>query len=141
QEMNRAFGHDITYVTTIGLSQIAGAQMLHAYRPRSRVNAGQAGPLVWTGPAALGVVRAKPGETVVASSGDYDFQVMIEELAGRAQRHLPYLHLVINNSSLRPIRQSQRTFDMDYEVPPAFDNSSATPEAQEGGYSGYGVDH
>lgn len=58
QEMNRAFGRDTTYVTTIGLSQIAGAQMLHAYGPRTWINAGQAGPLGWTGPAALGVVRA-----------------------------------------------------------------------------------
>ena len=141
QEMNRAFGRDITYVTTIGLSQIAGAQMLHAYRPRSWINAGQAGPLGWTGPAALGVVRAKPGETVVALSGDYDFQFMIEELAVGAQHQLPYLHVVVNNSYLGLIRQSQRTFDMDYEVSLAFDNINATPEAQEGGYSGYGVDH
>ena len=89
--MNRAFGRDTTYVTTIGLSQIAGAQMLHAYRPRSWINAGQAGPLGWTGPAALGVARAKPDQTVVALSGDYDFQFMIEELAVGAQHNLPYL--------------------------------------------------
>src|SRR5690625_952378 len=141
QEMNSSFGKDVTYVTTIGLSQIAGAQMLHAYSPRSWINAGQAGPLGWTGPAALGVVRAKPGETVVALSGDYDFQFMIEELAVGAQHQLPYLHVVVNNSYLGLIRQSQRTFDMDYEVSLAFDNINATPEAQEGGYSGYGVDH
>ena len=30
---------------------------------------------------------------------------------------------------------------MDYEVSLAFDNINATPEAQDGGYSGYGVDH
>lgn len=72
QEMNAAFGRDTTYVSTIGLSQIAGAQMLHVYGPRKWINAGQAGPLGWTGPAALGVVRGKPDETVVALSGDYD---------------------------------------------------------------------
>src|SRR5699024_2762695 len=77
QEMNAAFGKDVTYVSTIGLSQIAGAQMLHVYKPRHWINAGQAGPLGWTGPAALGVARSKPGETVVALSGDYDFQFMI----------------------------------------------------------------
>lgn len=141
QEMNRAFGKDITYVTTIGLSQIAGAQMLHAYRPRSWINAGQAGPLGWTGPAALGVVRAKPDETVVALSGDYDFQFMIEELAVGAHHQLPYLHVVVNNSYLGLIRQSQRAFDMDFEVSLAFENINAQPEAHDGGYSGYGVDH
>lgn len=141
QEMNQAFGRDTTYVTTIGLSQIAGAQMLHAYNPRSWINAGQAGPLGWTGPAALGVARAKPGETVVALSGDYDFQFMVEELAVGAQHNLPYLHVVVNNSYLGLIRQSQRAFDMDYEVSLAFENINASPEAKESGTAGYGVDH
>ena len=34
QCMNNAFGKDTTYVSTIGLSQIAGAQFLHVYHPR-----------------------------------------------------------------------------------------------------------
>ncbi|MFP5316586.1 MAG: glyoxylate carboligase, partial [Actinomycetes bacterium] len=34
QEMNRAFGRDTRYVSTIGLSQIAGAQFLHVYEAR-----------------------------------------------------------------------------------------------------------
>src|SRR5699024_484601 len=59
QEMTAAFGKDVTYVATIGLSQIAGAQLLHVYKPRHWINAGQAGPLGWTGPAALGVARSK----------------------------------------------------------------------------------
>src|SRR5699024_3626393 len=109
--MNRAFGRDITYATTIGLRQVAGAQIFHAYLRRSWMDVGQAGPLGWTGPAALGVGRAKPGETVMSLSGDYHFQFMIEELAVGAQPQLPYLHVVVNTSYLRLIRQSQRTFD------------------------------
>ncbi|MDQ6754959.1 MAG: glyoxylate carboligase [Actinomycetota bacterium] len=135
QEMNTAFGQDTTYVSTIGLSQIAGAQLLHVFGPRRWINAGQAGPLGWTVPAALGVVRGKPGETVVALSGDYDFQFMIEELAVGAQFQLPYIHVVVNNSYLGLIRQSQRGFEMDYEVSLAFENINS-PET-----NGYGVDH
>ena len=60
EEMNQAFGPETRYVTTIGLSQIAGAQMLHVYRPRHWINCGQAGPLGWTIPAALGVATADP---------------------------------------------------------------------------------
>jgi tartronate-semialdehyde synthase len=135
EEMNRAFGRDTTYVSTIGLSQIAGAQMLHVYGARKWINAGQAGPLGWTVPAALGVVRGKPGETVVALSGDYDFQFMIEELAVGAQHNLPYVHVVVNNSYLGLIRQSQRGFGMDYEVSLAFENVNY-PDG-----NGYGVDH
>ncbi|ANJ26224.1 glyoxylate carboligase [Agromyces aureus] len=140
EEMNMAFGADTTYVTTIGLSQIAGAQMLHVFGPRKWINAGQAGPLGWTGPAALGVVRGKPGETVVALSGDYDFQFMIEELAVGAQFNLPYIHVVVNNSYLGLIRQSQRGFEMDYHVSLAFENIN-TPQDGTSTAQGYGVDH
>lgn len=135
QEMNKAFNADTRYVTTIGLSQIAGAQFLHVYKPRHWINAGQAGPLGWTGPAALGVATAAPDEKVVALSGDYDFQFMIEELAVGAQFNIPYVHVVVNNSYLGLIRQSQRAFDMDYYVQLSFENINS-PEM-----GGYGVDH
>ena len=61
QCMNSAFDDkDTCYVTTIGLSQIAAAQFLHVYKPRHWINCGQAGPLGWTIPAALGVRVADP---------------------------------------------------------------------------------
>jgi tartronate-semialdehyde synthase len=137
EEMNRAFGPETRYVTTIGLSQIAGAQLLHVYRPRHWINCGQAGPLGWTIPAALGVCVADPDATVVALSGDYDFQFMIEELAAGAQHKLPYIHVVVNNAYLGLIRQAQRGFSMDYEVSLAFENINRTGDAE----PGYGVDH
>ncbi len=136
QCLNRAFDdHDTCYVTTIGLSQIAAAQFLHVYKPRHWINCGQAGPLGWTIPAALGVRVADPARRIVALSGDYDFQFMIEELAVAAQFKLPYVHIVVNNSYLGLIRQAQRGFEMDYCVSLAFDNVNA-PET-----GGYGVDH
>ena len=133
--MNEAFDRDTCYVTTIGLSQIAGAQFLHVYKPRHWINCGQAGPLGWTLPAALGVRAADPDRHIVALSGDYDFQFMIEELAVGAQHKLPYLHVVVNNSYLGLIRQSQRGFQMDFEVSLAFDNINSDE------VEGYGVDH
>ena len=138
QCMNNAFDKDTTYVSTIGLSQIAGAQFLHVYHPRHWINCGQAGPLGWTIPAALGVCAADPTRKVVALSGDYDFQFMIEELAVGAQFNLPYIHIVVNNSYLGLIRQSQRGFAMDYCVQLAFDNIN-TPD--DNGLRSYGVDH
>ena len=135
EEMNQVFGKDTCYVSTIGLSQIAGAQFLHVYKPRHWINCGQAGPLGWTIPAALGVVKADPDRNVVALSGDYDFQFMIEELAVGAQFNLPYIHVLVNNSYLGLIRQAQRGFEIDYCVQLAFENINA-PEI-----NGYGVDH
>jgi tartronate-semialdehyde synthase len=135
EEMNRAFGRDTRYVSTIGLSQIQAAQLLHVFEPRHWINAGQAGPLGWTVPAAIGVATADPEATVVALSGDYDFQFMMEELAVGAQFNVPYIHVLVNNAYLGLIRQSQRGFDMDYCVQLSFDNINA-PEV-----NGYGVDH
>ncbi|WP_378741555.1 glyoxylate carboligase [Nocardia brasiliensis] len=135
EEMNRAFGPDVRYVSTIGLSQIQASQLLHVYRPRHWINAGQAGPLGWTLPAALGVATADPDSTVVALSGDYDFQFLIEELAVGAQFNIPYIHVLVNNSYLGLIRQAQRNFAMDYYVQLDFDNINS-PEV-----GGYGVDH
>jgi tartronate-semialdehyde synthase len=135
EEMNEAFGRDVCYVSTIGLSQIAGAQFLNVHNPRHWINCGQAGPLGWTLPAALGVRAADPERQIVALSGDYDFQFLIEELAVGAQFKLPYIHVVVNNSYLGLIRQAQRGFDMDFQVQLAFENINA-PDLD-----GYGVDH
>ncbi|WP_318200607.1 glyoxylate carboligase [Streptomyces sp. SCL15-4] len=135
EEMNKAFGPETRYVTTIGLSQIAGAQMLHVYRPRHWINCGQAGPLGWTIPAAIGVAKADPDSPVVALSGDYDFQFLIEELAVAAQHKIPYVHVLVNNAYLGLIRQAQIGLDINFQVNLEFENIN-TPEI-----GVYGVDH
>ena len=140
QCMNNNFDRDTCYVSTIGLSQIAGAQFLHVFKPRNWINCGQAGPLGWTVPAALGVRAADPARRIVALSGDYDFQFMIEELAVGAQFRLPYVHVLVNNAYLGLIRQSQRGFEMDYHVQLSFDNINASEDLVQGA-KGYGVDH
>ena len=81
------------------------------------------------------MVKADPSRKVVALSGDYDFQFMIEELAVGAQFNLPYVHVLVNNAYLGLIRQAQRGFDMDYCVQLAFENINATEAGS------YGVDH
>jgi len=135
QEMNKVFGKGTRYVSNIGLSQIAAAQFLHVYQERHWINCGQAGPLGWTVPASLGVRAADPDGQIVAITGDYDFQFMIEELAAGAQFNLPYIHVLVNNSYLGLIRQAQRAFSMDYHVSLAFENINAEENAA------YGVDH
>lgn len=135
QEMNEVFGKTARYVSNIGLSQIAAGQFLHVYKERNWINCGQAGPLGWSVPAALGVRAADPTSEIVAITGDYDFQFLIEELAAGAQFNLPYIHVLVNNSYLGLIRQAQRMFTMDYCVSLAFDNINSTENAS------YGVDH
>lgn len=135
EEMNKVFGPETRYVTTIGLSQIAAAQFLHVYRPRHWINCGQAGPLGWTIPAAIGAATADPETPIVALSGDYDFQFMIEELAVAAQHKVPYVHVLVNNAYLGLIRQAQIGLDINFQVNLEFENIN-TPEL-----GVYGVDH
>ena len=40
EEMNKVFGRDTCYVSTIGLSQIAAAQFLHVFKARNWINCG-----------------------------------------------------------------------------------------------------
>lgn len=134
EEMNKAFGPETRYVSTIGLSQIAGPDAARLPpAPLDQLRSG--GPLGWTVPAALGVAKADPEASVVALSGDYDFQFMIEELAVGAQHRIPYVHVLVNNSYLGLIRQAQRAFDIDFQVNPEFENVNS-PEL-----GVYGVDH
>src|SRR6202049_2200502 len=140
QCMNNAFGRDVCYVSTIGLSQIAAAQFLHVYKPRHWINCGQAGPLGWTIQDGLGADSADPSREVIGISGDYDFEFLIEELAVGAQFNLPYVHVVVNNSYLGLIRQAQTNFDMNYCVSLGFDNIN-TQEGLSDIPKGYGVDH
>ncbi|MEU9117504.1 glyoxylate carboligase [Streptomyces sp. NPDC048483] len=135
EEMNKVFGPETRYVTTIGLSQIAAAQFLHVYKPRNWINCGQAGPLGWTIPAAIGAATADPETPIVALSGDYDFQFMIEELAVAAQHKVPYVHVLVNNAYLGLIRQAQGGLGINFEVNLEFENIN-TPEI-----GVYGVDH
>ena len=72
---------------------------------------------------------------MVALSGDYDFQFMIEELAVGAQHRIPYIHVLVNNAYLGLIRQAQRAFDIDFQVNLEFENINS-PEL-----GVYGVDH
>ena len=81
-------------------------------------------------PPRSACARPTRSRSIVALSGDYDFQFMIEELAVGAQFKLPYIHIVVNNSYLGLIRQSQRGFDMDYCVQLGFDNINAPDELE-----------
>ena len=134
-EMNKVFDGNTRYVATIGNTQIQANQFLHVQQPLHWINSCQAGPLGWTMPAAIGVAKADPTKPVVAISGDYDFQFMLEELAVAAQHKIPYIHVLVNNAYLGLIRMSQMAFKIDYCLDLSFENVNC-PEN-----NGYGVDH
>lgn len=120
KEINEIFGEDTYFVTAIGLYQIWGGQHHRAHRPRHYQVCGQAGPLGWEIPAAIGVKRALLArgsrDEVVGIVGDYGFQYMVEELAVAAQYDVPYVLIMLNNEYLGLIRQASIGYGMNYQV-------------------------
>ncbi|MEE6258819.1 glyoxylate carboligase [Plantactinospora sonchi] len=116
REINEFFGPDTYFVTAIGLYQIWSGQFQNVFKPRHYQVCGQAGPLGWEIPAAIGVKSAKPDAEVVGVVGDYSFQFLVEELAVAAQYNIPFVLVMLNNEYLGLIRQAEIGYEMNYEV-------------------------
>ncbi|MEK8173067.1 thiamine pyrophosphate-dependent enzyme [Streptomyces sp. M19] len=120
KEINEVFDEHTHFVTAIGLYQIWGGQHQRAYRPRHYQVCGQAGPLGWEIPAAIGVRKALEGQgrddDVVGVVGDYGFQYTVGELAVAAQYNVPYVIVMLNNEYLGLIRQASLAYGMNYQV-------------------------
>lgn len=116
RDINALFGPETYFVTAIGLYQIWSGQFQTAHRPRHYQVCGQAGPLGWEIPAAIGVKSAEPDAEVVAVVGDYGFQFLVEELAVAAQYDVPFVIIMLNNEYLGLIRQAELEYSMNTEV-------------------------
>ncbi|GAA2808719.1 glyoxylate carboligase [Saccharopolyspora taberi] len=123
REINALFDPDTYFVTAIGLYQIWSGQFQTAHKPRHYQVCGQAGPLGWEIPAAIGVKSAKPEAEVAAVVGDYGFQFLVEELAVAAQYNVPFVIIMLNNEYLGLIRQAENdAFGMKTEVDIHYDD-------------------
>jgi tartronate-semialdehyde synthase len=120
KEINEIFGPETYFVTAIGLYQIWGGQHQKVHLPRRYHVCGQAGPLGWEIPAAIGVKKAlkktDPNAEVVGIVGDYSFQFLVEELAVAAQYNVPAVLIMLNNEYLGLIRQAEIGYEMNFEV-------------------------
>jgi tartronate-semialdehyde synthase len=123
RELNDLYPADTTFVTAIGLYQIWSGQFQRTVLPRRYLVCGQAGPLGWEIPAAIGVKCAHPDREVVAVVGDYSFQFLMEELAVAAQYRIPFVIVMINNEYLGLIRQAEIPYDMNYAVDLHYDEN------------------
>ncbi|MCU1687487.1 MAG: gcl [Amycolatopsis sp.] len=123
KEINEYYGDDTYFVTAIGLYQIWSGQFQHAHKPRHYQVCGQAGPLGWEIPAAIGVKKARPDAEVVGVVGDYSFQFLVEELAVAAQYDVPFVLIMLNNEYLGLIRQASIGYDMNFQVDIHYDVS------------------
>ncbi|OXM69055.1 glyoxylate carboligase [Amycolatopsis vastitatis] len=122
KEINETFGQDTYFVTAIGLYQIWSGQFQQAHKPRHYQVCGQAGPLGWEIPAAIGVKKARPEAEVVGVVGDYSFQFLVEELAVAAQYDVGFVLIMLNNEYLGLIRQAETGYEMNFEVDIHYDS-------------------
>jgi tartronate-semialdehyde synthase len=120
KEINEFYGDDTYFVTAIGLYQIWSGQHQKVHKPRHYQVCGQAGPLGWEIPAAIGVQKAlaaeNPNAEVVGIVGDYSFQFLVEELAVAAQYDVPFVLIMLNNEYLGLIRMGEQAYEMNYQV-------------------------
>ncbi|WP_103354336.1 glyoxylate carboligase [Amycolatopsis sp. CA-128772] len=123
KEINETFGEDTYFVTAIGLYQIWSGQFQKAHKPRHYQVCGQAGPLGWEIPAAIGVKKARPEAEVVGVVGDYSFQFLVEELAVAAQYDVGFVLIMLNNEYLGLIRQAETGYEMNFEVDIHYDSN------------------
>lgn len=78
--------------------------------PASLLFSGGFGPMGYGVPGAIGAALANPGKPIVAIVGDGDFQMTLQELATIHEMQLPIVICIINNSSLRIIKQWQEMY-------------------------------
>jgi tartronate-semialdehyde synthase len=116
QELNERFDGDTIFVTAIGLYQIWSGQFQKVSKPRHYLCCGQAGPLGWEVPAAIGAKLAAPDKQVVGVVGDYSFQFLMEEVAVAVQYGVPFVLVMVNNGYMGLIRQSEQPYGMNTQV-------------------------
>lgn len=97
------------YTTDVGQHQMWAAQFLKN-GPRRWISSAGLGTMGFGMPAAMGVQKALPDETVICISGDASFQMNLQELGTLAQYHIPVKTVIINNGWQGMVRQWQQTF-------------------------------
>lgn len=137
-EINRIFDDETYFVTAIGLYQIWSGQFQRTRKPRHYQVCGQAGPLGWELPAAIGVKSARPNAEVVAVVGDYSFQFLVEELAVAAQYDVGFVMIMLNNEYLGLIRMAEQGYGMNTEVDIHYDEHGTDNVAVVRAYGGAG---
>jgi acetolactate synthase I/II/III large subunit len=99
------------YVTSdVGQHQMWAAQFYKFDKPRRWINSGGLGTMGFGIPAAMGVKKAFPDETVACISGEASLVMCIQELSTCLQYNTPIKILSLNNRYMGMVRQWQEFF-------------------------------
>ncbi|HLZ09075.1 MAG TPA: thiamine pyrophosphate-dependent enzyme, partial [Chloroflexota bacterium] len=103
-------GHDSIIVSDVGQHQMWAAQHFWFDRKNTFFSSGGLGAMGYSVPAAMGVAKGRPDETVWAVVGDGGFQVTMQELGTIVQDNIPVKIAIVNNGFLGMVRQWQQFF-------------------------------
>ena len=99
------------YVTSdVGQHQMWAAQYYKFDKPRRWINSGGLGTMGFGLPAAMGVKKAFPDETVVCITGDASIVMCLQELSTCLQYGIPFTVINLNNRYMGMVRQWQEFF-------------------------------
>ena len=99
------------YITSdVGQHQMWEAQYYKFDKPRRWINSGGLGTMGFGLPAAMGVKKAFPDETVVCITGDASIVMCLQELSTCLQYGIPFTIVNLNNRYMGMIRQWQEFF-------------------------------
>lgn len=101
---------DAFITSDVGQHQMWAAQFYKFDKPYRWINSGGLGTMGFGLPAAMGVQKAHPDETVVCVTGEGSIQMCIQELSTCRQYGLPIKIMNLNNRYLGMVRQWQEFF-------------------------------
>ncbi|MEE8233232.1 MAG: biosynthetic-type acetolactate synthase large subunit [Gammaproteobacteria bacterium] len=103
-------GGDAYITSDVGQHQMWVAQYYKFDKPRRWINSGGLGTMGFGLPAAMGVKKAFPDETVVCITGDASIVMCLQELSTCLQYGIPFTVINLNNRYMGMVRQWQEFF-------------------------------
>ena len=110
ERLGKISGPETIFSAGVGQHQMWASQFISYEHPYTWLNSGGAGTMGYGLPAAMGAKVGRPDATVWCIDGDGCFQMTNQELATCALEGIPIKVAIINNGSLRMVRQWQTLF-------------------------------
>ncbi len=121
-ELRRAMRRDDLLVSDVGLHKLWIGRMFPAHEPNTVLIANGLAGMGFAVPAAIGAKLARPGQRVVAVSGDGGFLMNVQELETANRLGTPFVNVVWENGQFGSIvwkqeRRFGRHFGTDFTNP------------------------